>query len=420
MIRTFQQTMRKQVLSVIFLLFLLLSVNPSFSQDKGCNCKSDLAFLHGKIKKTPSYKNNKLAYNDRYAQALVEAITVSSDYECFVLLNKLLLALNDNHAKIYGINKGATEEIRTDMLQFESFKNGPIFNGYPRAKIDLDSLNNELTKKQVSDVEGVYTKKNHMTIGVFKTGKAYQAVILGTQNPVWERGEIMYTLIPYGDNNLLSIGGDIASKRFIAYPERIENGFFLTMGFQKDATQPNYALANYPDSTYVRKEISSDITYLKIGSFNSWYPTLSDAEKFYKSLEGTLTKKNLIIDLRDNGGGGNRNSNILLKIVEQYMEQHRVWVIINQRTGSNAEQFTHKLSQFENCQTFGNRTNGTVAYELVDANYNLPCEKFIAVLTSKKHPEFLEIESIGITPQVTFNMDSDWLNQLVSYLDFLK
>jgi len=281
----------------------------------------------------------------------------------------------------------------------------------------LDSLKAILATKEVADIEGIYVKAHNLTIGVFgnKKSKHYQGIVLDSNNKVWNEGEIIYNMVPYGNNYLLNIGGDIFSKRLISYTERIENGVFLTMGFQKDTSKNNFSRSLYADSLYVRKEISPEITYLKIGSFNSWYPTLSDAEAFYQSLENTLSKNCLIIDLRDNGGGGDRNSDILWKIIRKYVQNNKVFVITNHRTASNAEQFAYKLSQFKNCTTFGHRTNGTAAYEILDSTYELPCDNFVVVLTSKKHSKYLEIESEGLAPDVKFSMDSEWIDQLLSY-----
>jgi C-terminal processing protease CtpA/Prc len=202
----------------------------------------------------------------------------------------------------------------------------------------------------------------------------------------------------------------------MAYTERIENGFFFYMGFQKDVTQTDYSSIMPSESTYYREELSDEVTYLKIGSFSSWNPTLSDAVKFYKTLEGNLNKSNLIIDLRNNGGGGNRNSDILFKQLINYAKKNKIYVLINHRTASNAEQFAQKLSTLENCQIFGSRTYGSLAYEIKNSNYTLPCGNFIAVLTSKKHTDFIEYESQGITPDVIFDIDTDWIVQLNNYI----
>ncbi|GJM34373.1 MAG: hypothetical protein DHS20C18_33740 [Saprospiraceae bacterium] len=388
------------------------------AQSTECSCKTDLDFLNKKVKKTPSYKDNKVIYNNLYLQTLKEIDGLDSSYDCYVLLNKLMLALNDNHSKVYGVDKGATEDIRNDSIELSVFENSKIFHIYPRPNINLDSLRGDLKSKATNQIEGIYFRKKYMTIGVYKIEKenGYKAIVLDSETKIWEPGEIIYTLIPYGKDYLLSVGGNITSKRLIAYTERIEDGIFLTMGFQKDVSKTNFSASLYPDSTYVRKEISSETTYLKIGSFNAWYPTLSDAENFYQSLEGTLTKRNLIVDLRDNGGGGDRNSDILLKILKDYIKESKVYVITNNRTASNAEQFAYKLSQFENCETFGNRTNGTAAYELVDDNYNLPCGGFLVVLSSKRHAEYMKIESAGLEPKVKFTMETDWVNQLQNYI----
>ena len=183
------------------------------------------------------------------------------------------------------------------------------------------------------------------------------------------------------------------------------------MGFTKDQDKVLYASKLTTEDTYFRDEISPEITYLRIGSFNSWYPTLSDAEKFYKQLEGALSKPNLIVDLRNNGGGGDRNSDILFKILKSYAKKNKLYVLINHRTGSNAEQFAYKLSELNNCEVLGQQTNGTISYEIVNGNYELPSGHFIAVLTSKTHSKYLEVESKGVRPDIELSLESDWIEQ---------
>lgn len=389
-----------------------------YSQNEDCSCKTNLTFLNGKIRKTPAYNTNKKAYDTSYSKILNKVALVQTMFDCHSLLNELLLSLNDNHSKVYSIDPGATDEIKADPEKFNDFKNSELFNAYPKPNIDLDSLKTVLNTKIKIDIEGVYKRANYMTLGVYrsKDKNNYNAIILDSESDVWNVGEIMYTLIPFGNDYLLNIGGSITSKRLIAYTERIENGFFSFMGFQKDSAQTNYSSKMPSESTYFREELSDKTTYLKIGSFNSWNPTLSDAEKFYTNLKGNLNKSNLIIDLRNNGGGGDRNSDILYKLIKDYAKKNKVFVLINHRTISNAEQFAHKLSMLENCQLFGERTNGTLAYEIKGGNYTLPCGNFIAVITSKKHSDYLQFESQGVEPEVTFTNDADWIIQLNNYI----
>lgn len=400
------------------ILFLILSATFSNAQTNDCSCKQDLEFLSQKIQQIPSYKVNGAAFDTEYIRIEKEIENLDSGYECFLQLNKLMLSLNDRHCNLYGINTGIDEESKKDAAKFEIFKTSELYTVYPRPDINLDSLRTSLKNKPANSIEGIYYRKGYMTLGVYKMAKSasYRAIVLDSENDVWEAGEVIYTLVPYGNNYLLAVGGSLSSKRMISYGERIENGIFMTMQFQKDSSIPNYSVSIYPDSTYLRKEISSEVTYLKVGSFNSWNPKLSEADKFYKSLEGTLTKKNVILDLRDNGGGGDRNSNGLYKVLKKYLNQNNVYIIVNHRTASNAEQFAFKLSDFQNCTVLGNRTNGTAAYEIVNSSYNLPCEDFVVVLTSKKHAKYIKLESTGIDPDIKLTIEKDWMKQVQEYI----
>ncbi|MDB2612759.1 S41 family peptidase [Flavobacteriaceae bacterium] len=406
--------MKKTILLLVFVSSLITNL---YSQDEDCSCKTDLTFLDSKIRKTPAYKINKKTYETSYSKIVKEVTSINSIFDCHSLLNELLISLNDNHSRIYSIDPGITDEVNSNSEKLSEFKKSELYNAYPKPNIDLDSLQSVLNTKTKKNIEGIYTRENYMTIGVYKNKDSYKAIILDSESDFWQIGEIMYTLIPFGDDYLLNIGGGITSKRLIAYTERIENGFFYFMGFQKDIAQKNYATKTPSEDIYKREELSNGITYLKIGSFNSWNPTLTNAEKFYKSLEGSLNKRNLIIDLRNNGGGGDRNSNILYKLVRDYAKKNKVYVLINHRTVSNAEQFASKLSMLENCQLFGKRTNGTLAYEIKDSNYTLPCNNFIAVLTSKKHSKYLEFESKGIKPKFELNLETNWIEQLKTYIE---
>lgn len=396
----------------IFSLTSIFSID-GYSQSNTCDCKTDLYFLDSKIQKAPSYKKNKNAYTAELARIAGIAGKTTTIYDCYVLLNKLMLTLNDNHSRVYGVDKGAIEEVKLDSIKYSSFRASDIFNAYPMPKMDLDSLTEILSTQSISDAEGIYAIEDLLTIGYFKDKphNQYKAIVLDSETDIWKKGEIVYTSIPYGQDYFLNIGGNLSTKRLITFTERIENGVFNAIGFKKDVETINYATKLPTESTYYRKEISPDITYLHIGSFSGWNPTLSQAEKFYQQLEGTLHKSNLILDLRNNGGGGNRNSNILLKLLKSYAKNNNIYVLINHLTASNAEQFTIKLTNGNDFKILGQQSNGTVAYELVNSNFQLPSGHFIAVLTSKTHSKYLEIESIGISPDIRLNARTDWIEQ---------
>jgi hypothetical protein len=401
-------------LVVLYLLTALFSLN-AFSQSNNCDCKSDLIFLDAKIKKTPAYKNNKESYIAEFERLSNKLEQTTSIYDCFVLLNTLMLSLNDNHSRMHGSDKGAVKEVKSDSLKYATFKNSQIYNAYPMIKMDLDSLATVLNSKAVANVEGVYNIKDFLTIGFYKdnTQQQYKAVVLNSETEVWRKGELLYTAIPFGRNYYLNIGGSLSTKQLVAYTERVDKGIFHHVGFTKNQDIINYALKLPTDKTYYRDEITPEITYLRIGSFSGWHPTLGEAETFYKQLEGTLNKPHIILDLRNNGGGGDRNSDILYKLLKRFAEKNSISILVNHRTASNAEQFAFKLSKLNNCKIFGQQTNGTASYEIVNGSFELPSGHFMSVLTSKVHSKYLEIESKGVQPDVELSLESDWIEQIV-------
>ncbi len=404
-----------RLLQTLLILFFTLGIyNAGFSQDTTCNCSTDITFLNEKLRKTPAFKKSKEVYTKTYARILEESKQVVSQFECYYLMNKLALAIEDRHLKIYGTKTEMSKALLGDSEAVATFKTSAEHKLYPKLTINIDSLENKLSTKALNNKEGNYYFGDSFKIGVFSNTDSteFNMVVLASNLPIWERGEVLGRLIAYGDDYLRFVGANLNSKRLITFAERIHNGMFLTYGFQKDHNQTNFSKTSKEEATFGIKELPSTLTYLKVGSFNSFYPELAEAEKFYKMIATDLGDKELVLDLRNNGGGGNRNSNILLKMLKEINKNKQIYVLINHNTGSNAEQFAAKLKAWKNVTVYGDKTNGTITYEIKNSVYTLPCSKYIAELTSKKHSEFITYESKGVQPDVFLDYNRDWLIQL--------
>jgi hypothetical protein len=234
-------------------------------------------------------------------------------------------------------------------------------------------------------------------------------------------GDVLYSYIPLTGNAALAIGRQYPKKRLISYYEQINQGVILRSGFRKDTTRPLYIKSPYPDKTFLFKELTPAIDYIKVGSFSSHYPLLSEAEEFYASLETQLQKKHLILDLRDNGGGGDRNSDLLFKQLKKYVKQNNLYVITNAGTGSNAEQFVVKLKELNHVTSFGTKTKGGLAYEIEPDDYHtLPSTGFSIILTSKTHKKFLPYETKGVVPDHFLVYTESWIDQIVDFIGNLE
>jgi len=390
----------------VLILIVSLGFTPNLSaQLKTCDCKSDLIYLNKKVEKLPSYKRNKTAYKKELQEASAKLTSDTPYYECLFTLNQLLIALDDWHM---GVIEKAADSSSVALVKY------PVFNG------DLDQLKYRLNEKSVDEIEGIYHLNKDLSFGLVydENSNTYDAVVLSCTSKEWHEGDIVYKLIPLPDGFFKIIGAQYPAKRMIAYYERINEGVILRAGFKKD-TVPSYYIRNpYPGEKFVYKEISPEIDYVKVGSFSGQYPLLKEAEDFYASLDGKLVKPHLILDLRDNGGGGNRNSNILIRQLKKYLRKNKVHLITNARTGSNAEQFAVNLKQNDSVISYGDKTRGALSYEIKPGDYiTLPSSGFLAILPSKVHKKYLQYETKGVSPDYYLDYKKDWISTITGRIE---
>ncbi|MFK8105382.1 MAG: hypothetical protein AB8G15_22910, partial [Saprospiraceae bacterium] len=249
----------------IGLLLCCLGYLTIAAQSSTCDCTTDINFLHEKVKKMPAYKINKQEYTLSYQKVLKALPTVQTSYECFSLMNRMVHSLNDNHAKIYGV-PDSTKAVATNVLE------KPISA--------VKRLRENLAAKTSQDKEGIYYGGENLEIGVYREANSdlYRAVILKTDSPIWQVGELIYSFLPYGNDYLLGFGGKYSNKRLISFNERISKGRFLALGWKKDKALLNFSKSPYPDTSFYRMELTDEICYLKIGSLSSFYPKRAEAE----------------------------------------------------------------------------------------------------------------------------------------------
>ena len=381
--------------------FSLLIIPSSLAQEPTCNCKGDLEFLTKKVKKIPSFKRNKDAYLKKYAEVSGEVSSSTHYFACFERIQQLLLTLEDWHMGVY-------ETYPKDSML--------VTVVYPRYSGSLTELEEQLSSKSSSDIEGIYYGKGRYRFGLVynQEENLYNGVLFESQSPRWKAGDIFLQLRPQEGKAFSMLWGQYPSTRAVTTYTKIQEGLFLSWGFVKDTLATYYNRTPYPKRQYVYKALNEQVDYIKVGSFKSFYPTLKEAEDFYRSIQGKLNKKHLILDLRDNGGGGDRNSDILLEQLLAYLKQGHLHIMTNAVTGSNAEQFSVKLKKMENVISYGGTTLGALAYEKKGkVTHTLPSTGFLVALPTKVHKEFLPFETRGVSPDIPLELGSSWIQQIV-------
>lgn len=152
--------------------------------------------------------------------------------------------------------------------------------------------------------------------------------------------------------------------------------------------------------------------YLRLGSFSASKRGITKSKTFYKSIK---EKVNLIVDLRNNPGGGDKSSKKFLKLIKRF--NGSVYVLVNFKTMSNAEQFVVKLRSSRKITVLGDDSNGKIAYgRNYPTTFETPSGRFRTHFSDIDTSEYLEYENKGIKPDKYLNVSEDWIVQTLEII----
>lgn len=378
----------------LFLFFVVGSnVFNAFAQ-KDTN-QADLEALYTAIQKTPSYK--KLLKRDKAYQKLYEDVKLkiidTDEKQTFRQLSRLVSAINDNHLGFYRTPDTTLKPIRISL------------------PVNTDSLKKQLQQKNKGALEGIYYASNH-EFGLFASGdKTYKMISLA--NGVL-MAEVFHT--PYDGYDLLLYSGKPVPYNLIKNA-RLVNGTLLGTPFTK-YKEKKFSILNKDNENFEYKTLNDKVGYLRLSSFSSSNANIKKSEEFHATIVGKLTTENLIVDLRENTGGGYKTSRKFLDQLKKY--KGKIFVLQNSATVSNAEQFILELKPLKNVITLGEQTKGMITF---GSNYGskvvLPSGRFTFSPTDMNGiDKELAYESKGINPDVALDtFKSDWITQALEYIN---
>ncbi|MEZ4858345.1 MAG: S41 family peptidase [Flavobacteriaceae bacterium] len=125
-------------------------------------------------------------------------------------------------------------------------------------------------------------------------------------------------------------------------------------------------------------------------------------------------EKNLILDLRNNSGGGDKVSKPFQKFIEKEFKEGKIYILVNIKTASNAEITTQRMRFSKNVKVLGHSSSGILSY---GSNYGnrvvLPSGNYYYKVTDMNFSEFLAYEGVGIPVDIELNLNEDWIDQTV-------
>lgn len=389
--------------SISILAIILFVFNTSYSQNEVCDCKKELDFMVEKIQKMPSYKKQMkgeklIAFKTSFTELSSKMNAPISIETCFKYLQKQLLLVNDVHSNI-AISK-----------KYNGVKNytSNLFD-----LVDITNLKDSLSKKSLNEIEGLYAFKDELVIGVFyhNSKSIVTGIILESKLPQWKIGDIKFeaSLIQDQKYNLFDYHIERKTPSLLK-SITFDNG--RVWGYKKIGNTANEELPIKGQTNWEFKQLNSNTQYLYFGHFSN--RNKKEHQAFYESVKDKLTAQNIIVDLRNNAGGNKKFSDVYLKL----LKNKNVYILTNCFTGSNGEQFTHKLKKLKNATHLGQTTRGVISYGMnYGYSYNSPSGYFEITPTDMDFHEYFEFESKGISPEIQLDFDKDWIQQTLKIMD---
>lgn len=408
--------MKTQFTPFITVLFLSVFAFAKAQTSPLCDCKKDLDFIATKMQDMTSYKKqvkgNKITeFQNVYARLSQEMQSPITKVACLFKLNTLLSVVKDKHASIASNNVLVTNEQYLDSTYRTNFKQTAVFKNHPVIDLDLKTLRNQLEQMPFDEIEGIYVDKYVGEIGVYKNEEKgeYIAVVLESTTAFWGAGQIAYHIRKLGSNEYQVLRYHPISRKLWFQKSMIAYNGKL-WGLQKELQGPNHVEAPAENGNWEFKQLSDDTQYLYFGSFSNRKSNVADFKKFYETYKNKINATNVIVDLRNNGGGNSKYSDPFVKLLKK--SGTKVYIITNYFTGSNGEQFTLKLKKLKNAVHLGQRTNGIIAYgHNYGTSYDSPTGNFSFTPTDMNFHKFIEYEMVGIQPEILLDFSSDWIIQ---------
>ena len=286
----------------IFCLLNLLILLPNFLLAQNCNCKTNFEW----VKKT--FEENDAgfqyvidskglnAYQNHNTLIAEKIAKIKNAEECNKVLYEWLTFFRSGHIAI--INLG-------NVLDTKVIENKQITDKWETLDINIPEFEKYLKSKTKADFEGIWETGSYK-IGIKKVGDSYLGFIIEAGNIYWKKGEIKLRINDKNGTYYLQNKSSESFKNanFLGENYLQLGNFTLKRVFPKFKIDKNIELhlkLTSSSKPFIEK-LNKTTLIFRIPSFNGSQKKVIDSLILVNKAE-ILKTENLIIDLRDNGGG---------------------------------------------------------------------------------------------------------------------
>lgn len=279
--------------TLITTLVVFLIGKNAFAQS--CDCSKEFIYIKAKIEKNYAGFKDKVnaktetEYRKITAVTLEQSKSITLPAHCVYLINNWLAFFKDGHIQV-GRNRISKEKEEAGLSE------------RIRGVAHLSLSNNEISDlNKNKGVAGIYWDEDSTSrIAVIKNKtrfRDYAGVVLSSKSGKWLPGQVVLELKSAKDT-LIGIRYD---KYYIPTNVSLQIKRDAIGGFKREGST-HFSAALASQATVASKVLSVKTLYMKVSTFNQ--SNARNIDSLFKANKANLNKMpNLILDLRDNGGG---------------------------------------------------------------------------------------------------------------------
>jgi hypothetical protein len=303
-------------MSKLVTLFLLLLLPITLLAQK-CNCRREMKFLEDKVEHNlPSYQDQVVSqkrdalYLEHKKNCNTIADSITDSAQCIYLTAKYLSFFRDEHLAV---------NYKENLHTFDESDAEATSKFYAKER----KYNMPPPSKKLKGPEGFWrTKDNKMVVRVVKNASPlwdYAGFIISGDKKYWSRGQLKFSLKQLDKNKYESIY--LTATRRPRVVTAIFKDTSLSFGrmteFKRIADPDNLPApvkSKSLSSEFEFSELSDQTNYLHIPDLShDLYPFIDSFVAANR--DNIITKPNLIIDIRENGGGSDRSFQALIPLI---------------------------------------------------------------------------------------------------------
>lgn len=384
------------MIRILLTILIFTAPNLVFGQERNCHCIDELDEVAKLIENAKSYKiqikrKGRKSDFEKWKEKIKQEIINDpiSDYFCTGYLQKYISFIRDRHNEVYFIPEEISACVPTYSKSIDTLQGG------------------------TDEISGIYHAGADKILVHKENDSTWYGITLQSNEKEWTKGKIRLRINKTAEGNLELFEYYLNGLLFYHKDIEISEGRIHSTFWNK---QNLYYFNKNHEENFNYKSIHPAFDYIGIGTLRRTSGLMKEADHFYKKYLDRLHKENIIIDLRNNGGGSVNQIKPLWKALRKNKRIKNIYVLINFKTASSAELAVLKLKEDPRTIIAGENSRGMVEYGYGNKSFSTKtdCAEYQLVLSTRHdHKALGKYEYVGIKPDIELGNQANWVEQII-------